>query len=193
VQGCQISPLFHEDGQDGQLINLSILPLGGWFGNRSGSVGPATNGTCWRTSRLSSGVRVLWLGVASGWCPVGWCFSSCQNCFIKRTHWAHPVWTRSFLLSAGAPSRAQEYCGQASSVTSVSHYGLLHRTSGRQALMLSRWWAADARVERMGARPNRAVVVKTALTCDSYSHSSTVLEPRPERKKIYLVTMSARF
>jgi hypothetical protein len=34
-----------------------------------------------------------------------------------------------------------------------------------QALMLSRWWAADARVERMGARPNRAVVVKTALTC----------------------------
>ena len=42
---------------------------------------------------------------------------------------------------------------------------LLHRTSGWQALMLSRWWAADARVERMGARPNRAVVVKTALTC----------------------------
>ena len=36
--------------------------------------------------------------------------------------------------------------------------------SGRQALMLSRWWAADAQVERMGARPNRAVVVKTALT-----------------------------
>jgi hypothetical protein len=30
--------------------------------------------------------------------------------------------------------------------------------------MLSRWWVADARVERMGARPNRAVVVKTALT-----------------------------
>src|ERR1700722_11387916 len=51
------------------------------------------------------------------------------------------------------------------SVTSTSHYGLLHRTSGRQGLMLSRWWAADARVERMGARPNRAVVVKTALTC----------------------------
>jgi hypothetical protein len=46
-----------------------------------------------------------------------------------------------------------------------SHYGLLHRTSGRQALMLSRWRAADAQVERMGARPNRAVVVKTALTC----------------------------
>jgi hypothetical protein len=58
----------------------------------------------------------------------------------------------------------QGCCGQASSVTSMSHYGLLHRTSGCQALMLSRWWAADARVERMGARPNRAVVVKTALT-----------------------------
>ena len=44
-------------------------------------------------------------------------------------------------------------------------YSWLHRTSGWQALMLSRWWAADARVEHMGARPNRAVVVKTALTC----------------------------
>ena len=62
-----------------------------------------------------------------------------------------------------------------------------------QALMLSRWWAADARVERMGARPNRAVVVKTALTCGSYSHSSMVLGYRPERKRIYLVTMPARF
>jgi hypothetical protein len=38
--------------------------------------------------------------------------------------------------------------------------------------MLSRWWAADARVERMGARPNRAVVVKTALT---YVLSPTVV------------------
>jgi hypothetical protein len=34
---------------------------------------------------------------------------------------------------------------------------------------------------------------KTALTCDSCSYSSTVLGSRPERKKIYLVTMSARF
>ena len=65
------------------------------------------------------------------------------------------------------PHGAQKCCGQASFVTSISHYGLLHRTSGRQALMLSRWWAADARVERRGARPNRAVVVKTALTCAS--------------------------
>ena len=58
-------------------------------------------------------------------------------------------------------------CGKAWSVASISPYGLLHRTSGWQALMLSRWWVADARVERMGARPNRAVVVKTALTCGS--------------------------
>jgi hypothetical protein len=85
-----------------------------------------------------------------------------------------------------------EYRGQASSVTSVKNYGLLHRTSGWQALMLSRWWAADARVKRMGAGPNRAVVVKTALACDSYSHTSTVLEPRRERMKNSLVTMSAR-
>jgi hypothetical protein len=36
--------------------------------------------------------------------------------------------------------------------------------SRRQALMLSRWLAADARVGCAGARPGRAVV-KTALTC----------------------------
>ena len=30
----------------------------------------------------------------------------------------------------------------------------------------SRRWVADARVERMGARPNRAAVVKTALACE---------------------------
>jgi hypothetical protein len=70
---------------------------------------------------------------------------------------------------------------------------LLHRTSGWQALMLSRWWAADARVERMGARPKQGSRGKDCADGGSYSHSSTLLEPRPERKKIYLVTMSARF
>jgi hypothetical protein len=34
---------------------------------------------------------------------------------------------------------------------------------------------------------------KTALTLGSYSHISTVLERRREGKKIYLVTMAARF
>ena len=58
--------------------------------------------------------------------------------------------------------------------------------------MLSRWWAADAQVERMGARPNRAVMVKTALTCDYYSHSSTVLGWRPGRVKNSLVTAIER-
>ncbi len=58
--------------------------------------------------------------------------------------------------------------------------------------MLSRWWAADAQVERMGARPNRAVVVKTALTCGYYSHSSTVLETTSRAMKNSLVTITAR-
>jgi hypothetical protein len=31
-------------------------------------------------------------------------FSSCQNCSIKRTHWAHPA-CAVFLLPAGTPSR----------------------------------------------------------------------------------------
>ena len=38
------------------------------------------------------------------------------------------------------------------SVSELTCYG--------QALMLSRWLAADARVERAGARPSRAVVAR---------------------------------
>jgi hypothetical protein len=69
------------------------LPIGTVLLRRSGDK-RGRRRTCWRTSRLSSGVRVLWLGMASGWYPVGWCFPGCQNCLIKRTHWAYPVWTR---------------------------------------------------------------------------------------------------
>ena len=144
------------------------------FADRDGSVlvGPVTNGTifclqgtCWRTSRMSSGVRVLWLGMASGWCPVGG-VSRVVKTALSRGRTGRTLFGHGDCCSPQArPRGAQECCGQASSVASMSHYGLLHRTSGWQALMLSRWWAADARVERMGARPNRAVVVKTALTC----------------------------
>ena len=58
--------------------------------------------------------------------------------------------------------------------------------------MLSRWWAADAPVERMGAKPNRAVVVKTALT---WVASPTVVRFWNDVEggmKNSLVTMSAR-
>jgi hypothetical protein len=48
------------------------------------SVFPAYTLRIWRTSRLSSGVLVLWPRMASGRYP--WCFPSCQNCSIKRTH-----------------------------------------------------------------------------------------------------------
>ena len=98
------------------------------------------------------------------------------------------------MLSAGAPRLAGT--GGMLRTGVIRHiditYGLLHRTSGWQALMLSRWWAADARVEHMGARPNRAVVVKTALTCGCYSHSSTVFQSRRERIHNSLVTAIER-
>jgi hypothetical protein len=129
VQGGQISPLFHEDGQDAQVINLTILPRGGWcpgcggeaglaggsfqrralemVGGMAGQIkvpemrrkrynspshvliaGPSPIGVVllrrcgderdgllptryvFGTSRMSSGLRVPWLGIAAGWCPV---------------------------------------------------------------------------------------------------------------------------
>jgi hypothetical protein len=122
-------------------------------------------GACWRTSPMSSGVGVLRRGMASGWCPVGG-VSRVVKTASSRGRTGRTLFGHGDCCSPQArPRGAQECCGQALSVTSISPYGLLHRTSGWQALMLSRWWAADARVERMGARPNRVVVTKTALTC----------------------------
>jgi hypothetical protein len=104
---------------------------------------------------------LAWGGL--GWCPVGWCFRVVKPASSR-------VRTGRTLFGHGdgcSPQvRPRGGCGKAWSVASISPYGLLHRTSGWQALMLSRWWVADARVERVGARPNRAVVVKTALTCE---------------------------
>jgi len=118
--------------------------------------------------------RVLRRGMASEWCPVGGVSRVVKTASSRgrtgRTLFGHGDCCSPQARPRGAlhgqPGQA-ESCGQAPSVTSMSHYGLLHRTSGWQALMLSRWWAANARVERMGARPNRVVVIKTALTCGS--------------------------
>jgi hypothetical protein len=53
--------------------------------------------------------------------------------------------------------------------------------------------AAFARVERKGCKAKQGRRGKTALTCGSYSQSSTVLGCRPEREKNSLVTITARF
>jgi hypothetical protein len=66
------------------------------------------------------------------------------------------------LLSAGAPSR-----GGILRTGVIRHFDTAGYT-GHQAGKRADAFAvvgADARVEHMGARPNRAVVVKTALTC----------------------------
>jgi hypothetical protein len=50
----------------------------------------------------------------------------------------------------------------------------------------------NARTERKRCKAKQGRRGKTALTCGSWSYSSTVLGSRPELKKIYLVTMVAR-
>jgi hypothetical protein len=57
--------------------------------------------------------------------------------------------------------------------------------------MLSRRWAANAQTERDRCKAKQGRRGKTALTCGSWSYSSTVLGSRPELEKIYLVTISA--
>jgi hypothetical protein len=59
--------------------------------------------------------------------------------------------------------------------------------------MLFRWLAAVARVERTGARPSSAVVLRRHRRVDYCLHGSTDFGMCPEREKNSLVTMAAIF
>ena len=72
-------------------------------------------------------------------------------------------------------------------VTSLS---AMPKSSRRQALMLSRLVGGGCTGRSAGARPSRAVVARRRRHGDSHFDSSTVSEPRPERKTHSLVTMA---
>jgi hypothetical protein len=141
------------------------------------------------TSRMSSGPRVLWLGIASGWCPVR-CFRIVKDASSRgrtgRTLFRH--------CDSRSP-QARPRGARVLRTGVIRHFDITLRLATPDIRLTS----ADAfavvgggcTVNHMGARPNRAVVVKTALTCVSYSHSSAVLGSRPERERIYLVTICA--
>jgi hypothetical protein len=123
---------------------------------------------------------------------VVWCFPSCQNCSVKRTHWAHPAY---LLISA---LRRRALAGRRNAADRRNPLLLWHITVGYtesscgQALILSRRWAANARGERNGCKAKQNRRGKTALTCGTYSHSSTVLEWRREWENNSLVTITVR-
>jgi hypothetical protein len=104
----------------------------------------------------------IWPGMASDRRPVVLCFPSCQNCSIKRNALGAPCLRYDF-CSPPAPTRSAGMVriGVAVDVTLAV---AITEASRRQALMLPRWLAADARAGCAGARPSNAVV-KTALTC----------------------------
>ena len=52
---------------------------------------------------------------------------------------------------------------------------------------------ADARKERFGARPGRAVMSRRRWRMNPYFHSSTVLEARREGRGDFLVTKTALY
>jgi hypothetical protein len=72
------------------------------------------------------------------------CFPSCQNCSIKRTHWAHPFCSQASSRDAGIAVGVIRGCD-------VILLFATPESSRRQALMHSHWPAADARAERAGA------------------------------------------
>jgi hypothetical protein len=93
-QDDQISPLFHEGAQDVQLINLSILPLGGWL------VHPAS---------VSFGLGWPWAGVR--WVV----FPELSKLLHQEDALGAPCLDTVILaLRRRALAGAQECCGQAS-------------------------------------------------------------------------------
>jgi hypothetical protein len=86
--------------------------------------GPVTHATVslptrrdWRAPRLSSGVRVIWPRDGPRRRPVEWCFPSCQNCSIKRTHWAHPAYEIASAVISALRRRSDERGKTADRVT----------------------------------------------------------------------------
>jgi hypothetical protein len=93
-------------------------------------------------------------------CPVVGCFPSCQNCSIKRTP-ERTLLTRWILLSGGGALTGRSNAADRHYPSlSLSLYRLLHRIIMLASADVSPVVAADARAERTGARPSRAVVVR---------------------------------
>jgi hypothetical protein len=97
-----------------------------------------------------------------GWPRAGWCgVSLVVKTAQSRERTGRTMLNALILLSAGTPS-----LGAGMLRTGViRHFDVTLRfatpkSSRGQPLMLFRWWAADARAERAGARPNRAVVAR---------------------------------
>ncbi len=119
-------------------------------------------------------VRGLWPGTGSG--DVQWCFPGCQYCSMKGAHWAHPVYA---LISTFRGRR--NAADRLDPSLLISDFCLLHPKPSRiQALMLSRWLAAVARVERTGARPSSALALRGHRRVDYCLHSSTDFGMCPE-------------
>src|SRR5882762_7041924 len=130
----------------------------------------------------------LWLWIASGWCPV------VDVSRIVKTASSRGRTGRTLFGHGDCCSPQARLAGR---LCVVRHFDITSRVATPDIRLASvdafrGGGTADAQAERMGATPNRAVVVKTAQTCGCWSHNGTVLERRPGRMKIYLVTMSAR-
>jgi hypothetical protein len=127
-----------------------------------------------RSKRTKSG-HAPGIGDCPVWRPVapasfGVGFLSCQNCSIKRTHWAHPAYAVDSALRRRHPREAH-----------------IMRTNVIRNLM-SLYYLL--RLSRLAKQSHRG---KTAPTFESYPHSSTVFSRQQEGKRIYLVTMADAF
>ena len=94
---------------------------------------------------------------------VRWCIPSCQNCFIKRTHWAHPSQVVISTLHRRARGRRNAADRRDPSLSCHIYccYTQVIAPTCADAFPVV---GGSARVKGSGAGPNRAVV-KAALTC----------------------------
>jgi hypothetical protein len=161
--------LFHEGGQDDQCNLIGHLAsVGGWFSGCGARLFS-------QAARFGDG---LWGGV-----------SELSKMLNQEDALGAPFFDTVILALRRRPEGC---CGQ----TSIRYFDSTLRSATPDIRLAS----ADAFAvvggrctgRAHGCKAKQGRHGKTALTCDSCSYISTVLGSRPERKKVYLVTMSAR-
>jgi hypothetical protein len=120
-------------------------------------------------------------------------FSELSKLLNQEDALSAPCFWRGFGSPHARLRGTQECCGGVIRVFEVKLRFATPKSSGWQALMLSRWLAADARAEGTDARPSRAVVTRRSRGVKLTPIIVRFLDGvQSDEKRIYFVTMAVR-
>jgi hypothetical protein len=116
-----------------------------------------------------------------------WCFTRLSKLLNQEDALSVPCLCVDFCPPRARPRGPREYCRHGH--ITVCYTRVITRTTADAFPVVG----GNARATTHRGKAKQGRRGKTALTCGSYSHSSTVLERRRERERNSLVTMPALF